>query len=112
MDDRRYYQRLYLRHYDADYNYRVMVGGREVPARLMDISLGGARFGMYEAMPYVEKGDAGSVVGNGLDYSSADYFRGAGYTVAWYDNNQFGVAFDKPLESSYTALCYDFAPRV
>ncbi|AAS95053.1 PilZ domain-containing protein [Nitratidesulfovibrio vulgaris] len=112
MEERREHQRLYLRHYGTDYSYQVMVGGRETAARLLDISLGGARFSMREPLQYAEPGDAGSVVGPSRAPEYAGYFREVGYTVAWCEGEQFGVVFDTPLQRDYTDLCFDFAPRL
>jgi c-di-GMP-binding flagellar brake protein YcgR len=52
MEERRQYQRVYLDEYDYEYPCYIQYGDAQYSVKLLDISQGGARFGMeYGQLP-------------------------------------------------------------
>ena len=109
MKERRKHSRKYPGKYDYNYACYVQYGERKYPARLLDVSQGGARFYIDTADSLAERYSYGKILGMS-DYS-IPYFEDVPYTVVWQRSNQLGVIFDTPLPYGYRELDKDFSPN-
>ena len=109
MEERRKYSRKYLSEYNYGYPCYIQYGERKYPARLLDVSQGGARFYIDTADHLTERYSYGKVLGM-ADYT-IPYFEDVYYSVAWQGDKQLGVYFEKPLPYEYLSLERDFDPR-
>jgi c-di-GMP-binding flagellar brake protein YcgR len=109
MEERRQYQRVYLDEYDYEYPCYIQYGDAQYSVKLLDISQGGARFGMeYGQLPSYEY-SSGSIMR--LIENSPEYMKNIQYHVVWQQGNEVGVSFGEPLSTGYTARQQDFAPQ-
>lgn len=99
--EKRAYVRIHLRAYACDKTCTLVVDGRRLSACLVDISVGGARLRLPEALtgpkdqPLVFSVDA--VAHGGLLGPLAA-------TVRWRNGPEIGIQFDTPLEAAVGAL--------
>lgn len=108
MEERRQFQRLYLRRYEQGNVCHVTMGDVEFDARLLDVSCGGARLSVLESPGEFEPHARGILASKGN--SAAHYLRNVRCALVWRQEGHFGVVFDTPLDVPYSRICNDLAP--